>query len=301
MGHWLCRWHRYLCRRRYRQPACDPQRPVALVRFHVGPPHHGPPNPRGNEPPGADPVCECGGGGDANGAGAAPDGIAAATTLNDRPTNDSAEDVATGRLPWINYVPGALLAATMWILWIPHGFAAGGMRNWGVSAEILRAGGIETVALHMFAHGSVIHIAMNTAILFELGAATVYRLGAVPRSWFLFFGLFVMSGLAGMLVYLAIHPFGNLPMLGATGAIYGLFGMLVRVPPGSPPIAFRSPEMKDAAKDFLKDNLWMFAIFTVPLLLQGRSGGVAWEAHLGGFLFGLFFGPRLVSTRAEPA
>jgi membrane associated rhomboid family serine protease len=107
-----------------------------------------------------------------------------------------------------------------------------------------------------------------------------------------YFVLFLTSGLAGAAAYLAINPHGAVPMLGASGAIYGLVGALLRFSPDGPGLMpLWSRQMALAIRRFVTDNLVLILIFTVPAFLSGSGGGLAWEAHVGGFAFGLIAGP----------
>ena len=49
-----------------------------------------------------------------------------------------------------------------------------------------------------------------------------------------------------------------------------------------------SPEFRRRTLGFLKANLVLIALFAGFMLLVGGGGGIAWEAHLGGFVFGVF-------------
>lgn len=213
---------------------------------------------------------------------------------------DEGPDAFRWPVPWHAYVPGSLLCAIMAVLWLTH-FVSGGMADWGVSATALAAGRWETIGLHMFAHGPPFHITLNAMALYSLSGPLVARLGGWPQSWLRLLLLFVLCGLAGMAFFLAFHPRGSVPMIGASGAIYGLFGLLLRLQPASEALVpIRSPRMRRAAIDFVKDNLILVLILTLPALLTGQSGGVAWEAHLGGILFGLFVAPRLLPPKMTP-
>jgi membrane associated rhomboid family serine protease len=201
-------------------------------------------------------------------------------------------------VPWHAHVPGTLLCAAMaaaWLIAIP----AGGMMAWGVSGAALAQGRFEGIALHMFAHGGPAHILMNGAALVAISGPLVARLGDLPGSWARYAALFVLSALAGAALYLLIHPHGAVPMLGASGAIYGLFGLFLRLPPeGETLMPIRSARMRRAGVQLVKDNLFLIALLTLPALLTGSGGGLAWEAHLGGFLFGLLAGPRFLPRHA---
>jgi membrane associated rhomboid family serine protease len=196
-------------------------------------------------------------------------------------------------VPWHAHIPGALLAAGMTAAWLLH--FPRGMASWGISGAALAEGRYETIALHMFAHGPLFHIVMNMAALVSFGAPLVARLGPPPGAWLRFLAFFVASGLAGTAVFLAIHPHGDVPMLGASGALYGLLGLILRLPPEPGPLlSLRTPHMRKVLIELIKANFWLFAMLALPALLSGRHGGLAWEAHLGGFLFGLFAGPQFL-------
>ena len=91
-----------------------------------------------------------------------------------------------------------------------------------------------TPLTHMFMHASWTipygwaHIVMNTGALIALGPAIAQRLG---RDWIgglLFFGFFVVCGLAGAAIFLLLAP-EQLPAVGASGAIFGLWGAVARL------------------------------------------------------------------------
>ena len=194
-------------------------------------------------------------------------------------------------VPWRAKLPGGLLATVMALAWILR-IRSGGMASWGISSDALRHGRYAVIGLHMFAHGGLFHIAMNSLVLFAISGPVVARLGNWPESWLRYISLFLVSGLAGALAYLLVHPLSNVPMLGASGAIYGLLGLLLRLQVESDELLpLRSPKMRVAAVAIFKDNFWMFLLLTLPTLISGKSGGLAWEAHLGGLTIGLILGP----------
>lgn len=186
-----------------------------------------------------------------------------------------------------------LMIAAMTAIWVQQ-FLADRIASWGLSAKTLSAGHYDTIALHMFAHGPIFHIGMNMFALYVVGPKLVARLGQPLRAAMAFLLLFFLSGLSGAALYLALHPHGTVPMVGASGALYGLFGMLLRLPPQDGDIAPMDRQHAwRLAKDFVKDNGWLFVMLTLPNILMGREGGLAWEAHLGGLLFGLIAAPLL--------
>jgi len=193
-------------------------------------------------------------------------------------------------------LPACILVAIFISAWLAK--FNGGMADWGTSAEALRAGRFETVYLHMIAHAGIIHLAFNSICLVGIGGAVATLLGSGVARWARFAVLFMLSGLAGLVTFLAAHPNGSVPMLGASGAIYGLLGLLLRSPSQQGNLApLWSPELRRGAVEFVKTNFLMFLYLTVPAMIAGQSGGVAWEAHLGGFLFGLIAAPVFLSGK----
>ena len=203
---------------------------------------------------------------------------------------------ANWEVPGSAKVPGIALAVAMSFVWLGH-VRSGGMLNWGISASALRGGRWETVLLHMFAHAGPMHILLNTLALVPLAGLLTARLGKAPSSWGRLLLLYLLGGMCGAAFYLAVHPGGVVPMLGASGAICAVVGLLLRLPDDGYELhPLRSERIQLAAKEFAKENFILILILTVPALLSGRGGGVAWEAHLGGLLFGLFLGPKLLPT-----
>jgi len=196
------------------------------------------------------------------------------------------------------HLPGAILLALIWAAWLWH-LPQGSMTGWGLSAAALAAGRFDTIVLHMFAHAGLMHIGFNSVVLFSVAGPLLTWMGAAPASWLRFFAFYLFAGFAGAALYLAINPAGVVPVVGASGAISGLIGLLSRLSDehkGLVPLF--SAEMGRRFWHFVRANLWLVLLFTVPVVLFGGGGGIAWEAHLGGFLAGLL-GARLVLVDAR--
>lgn len=196
------------------------------------------------------------------------------------------------RVRWHDYLPAAALVTVMTFTWLAH--VPGGMSAWGVSAATLTSGRYETIGLHMFAHGSVFHLLMNSLALLEIGGLVTARLGSFPQGWVRAMLAYGLAGLSSMIFYLSFHPQSNLPMIGASGAIYGLVGLLLgmRLIEELELVELRA--LPGALAVFVRNNLLFLALLLIGGGLAGLGGQVAWEAHLGGFLFGLCVGPWLL-------
>lgn len=190
--------------------------------------------------------------------------------------------------------PGLVLGGVLVIAFVVQ-LASGDPLHGAVSAQALSQGRFETLLTHMFAHGGVSHLLMNVSALFALSPLLISRLGLSLRGWLIYLVFFLASGLVGGLFYLAIHPTGVVPMLGASGAISGLWGAAARIGSEAELLPLRSRHVLRVVRRFAITNAVLFALVFLLALLARGQGGLAWEAHLGGFLFGLLAIPLFKS------
>ncbi len=157
---------------------------------------------------------------------------------------------------------------------------------------------------HMFLHANLPHILFNCLWLLAFGAPIARRLGAdnAPRSFGAFFGaslflsFYLLSGIAGALVFIGVHPNEYTFLVGASGGVSGLLGGLVR-------FAFNrttllGPEHAKFSPLLSRPVITWTIIVTLMNVAVVAFGGalaggmnIAWEAHLGGYFFGLFTYP----------
>jgi len=154
-----------------------------------------------------------------------------------------------------------------------------------------------TILTSMFLHGGIWHVLGNMLYLFIFGAAVEYRMGASRYAAFYF-----ASGIAAALATILIAPESRVPVIGASGAIAGVLGAyFIFYPRGRIttilPIFIFIQVIEIPAVIYLL--LW-FAIQLYAGIAAGQQGaamgGVAWWAHVGGFLFGLALGPLLAKN-----
>lgn len=169
-----------------------------------------------------------------------------------------------------------------------------GLTNaWALSGTALRAGRWWTLFTHMGAHGGLIHLAFNLSALAAFGTDFVVKLGRSRRTTAMLLALFLVAGLAGGLLYLALTPVNGPGAVGASGAIFGLWGATARLRADGTVLPLFSAPVRSAAVQALIANL----ILILPLALMG--GGLAWQAHLGGFLAGLALAPAVARRPAR--
>lgn len=197
------------------------------------------------------------------------------------------------RVRWHDYVPAAALVTVMALVWLEHP-RPGALSSWGVSAWALAGGRYETIVLHMFAHANFFHLLMNALGLLEIGGLVTARLGGVGKGWGLALLAYCLAGLSSMAFYLSFHPQGNVPMIGASGAIYGLVGLLLGIRLIEELEDVELARLPGALVWFVRNNLLFLMLLLIGGALASLGGTVAWEAHLGGFLFGLCVGPWLL-------
>jgi membrane associated rhomboid family serine protease len=140
-----------------------------------------------------------------------------------------------------------------------------------------------TIFTSMFLHGGLMHLAGNMLYLWIFGNNIEDVMGRLR-----FLAFYLLCGVAGAMAQIAVRPASQVPMIGASGAIAGVLGAyLVMFPAARVTTLF----------------FFVFFVRFVPvpalivlgswLLVQlvnaGSMGpaGVAWFAHLGGFLAGL--------------
>ena len=153
---------------------------------------------------------------------------------------------------------------------------------------------------YAFLHASWAHVLMNSAWLLAFGSLVARRLGSVR-----FVCLFAISAIGGATAHYLSHTDDVMPMIGASGAVSGIMAAAIRFvfQPGESLSGFslnavgtyRAPALP--LVQTFRDRrtlrfilLWLginIATGLAGLPLGLTEGTIAWEAHLGGFLFGL--------------
>ena len=150
--------------------------------------------------------------------------------------------------------------------------------------------GLLTVLTSMFLHGGWFHVIGNLLYLRVFGDNVEDRLGHLP---FLLF--YIASGFAGAFGQWLIHPTSSTPMVGASGAVAGVLGAYIVLFPRARvltlfPVFIFLTFIEVPAVVFL--GIWAAQQFLNGYLVLGETvaGGVAWFAHIGGFVLGLGVG-----------
>jgi membrane associated rhomboid family serine protease len=165
-----------------------------------------------------------------------------------------------------------------------------------IPADIMAGRNWITILTAMFMHAGWMHIIGNMLFFWVFGPEIEDVMG--PARYLVFY---LLGGLAATLAQVVIDPSSTVPNLGASGAIAGVLG------------AFLITYPRDRIRTVLLLG-WFSQITFVPAivlvgiwfltqvldeigaLVQTQTGGVAYMAHIGGFLFGMLFA-RLFETR----
>jgi membrane associated rhomboid family serine protease len=184
-------------------------------------------------------------------------------------------------------------------------------RTWGaVPADVTAALGAGDyvgqamigVVTSMFLHGSWLHIIGNMLFLWIFGNNVEDRLGSVG---FLLF--YLVGGIAAAMTQVAIAPQSEIPLVGASGAIAAALGAYIVLFPGARILSLvflgffyqllEVPALIVLGYWFVLQLISGFGAFGA----ETAQGGVAFFAHIGGFVLGVFVGLVLRLMRGGTA
>jgi len=136
---------------------------------------------------------------------------------------------------------------------------------------------------HMFLHGGIMHLVGNMIFLVAVGFLVEIALGSATL-----LVLYLVTGLGAAALYVTVNPWGGMPLVGASGAIAGLMGML--------PVVYGLQRIRffyfvGVYFDYVKAPAlvllpaWLgYELF--QFLTAGEYDAVAYSAHIGGLLAG---------------
>ncbi|MBI3303988.1 MAG: rhomboid family intramembrane serine protease [Deltaproteobacteria bacterium] len=210
------------------------------------------------------------------------------------------------RFPWVNYtLIGANVALFVYertlgarlepfLLaygWVPAGFS-----------EALAHGQVPVLApllISMFLHGTWLHLFGNLLFLHIFGGNVEDRLGHLRYLCF-----YCLGGVVAVLVQTYVSPFAHTPMIGASGAIATVIGAYFVFYPAARvltvvPLLFSFRMVRVPAVCYVLLWLLLQVLFGMSVLsAEGQDlPGVAWWAHVGGFVAGVVLGPLFLLKR----
>jgi membrane associated rhomboid family serine protease len=173
------------------------------------------------------------------------------------------------------------------------------IQRWSVVPQRLLAnpiGDFITVFTAMFMHGGWMHLIGNMLYLWIFGDNVEDRLGHARYTVFYF-----LCGIAATFAQVLVDPNSNIPNLGASGAIAGVLGAyLLMFPRGSVRVMMGRAIIPMPA--LIVIGFWAVLQFisgfgAITTTEQTAGGGVAYMAHVGGFVAGLILAVLMGGTR----
>ena len=144
------------------------------------------------------------------------------------------------------------------------------------------------MVISMFLHGDLLHIGFNMLFLWIFGNNVEDHLGRVRFVLFYFAG-----GIVATLAHIAVQPDSTIPVIGASGAVAAVMGAyLVWFPEAPISTLIFVVLIRVRAKVLL--GIWLVFQFLEPF---NPNSGIAWMAHVGGFVFGIAVGLLVRESR----
>lgn len=149
------------------------------------------------------------------------------------------------------------------------------------------------VLYSMFLHGSLLHIGGNMLYLWVFGNNIEDKLGPLAYA-----GFYLLAGVVATGAHVLAQPDSTVPMVGASGAVAGVMGAYL--------VAFPNVQVRSliiAIVVLLRDipAKWLLGFWFVLQFFTSPTSGVAWIAHVGGFVFGVLVALALRATRGHRA
>ena len=155
---------------------------------------------------------------------------------------------------------------------------------------------LSTFITHTFLHADFTHLGINAIWLLALGAPVARYLR--PSRFFTFY---FVCGICGALAHLAFYPNETVPMVGASGAISGLMGGAIRFI-FRPQMGYDGGELGRLSDPRLIAFVGVWFAINIIVGLWGidpsaEQRSIAVQAHLGGFIAGLFLLPYFAARQ----
>ena len=159
--------------------------------------------------------------------------------------------------------------------------------NLPVRTDLVPVPAALTLITSMFLHGGFMHLAGNVLYLWMFGNSIEAAMGHTRFTLF-----YLLCGAVAAGCHAGVNPHSQIPMVGASGAISGVLGAYLLLYPSArvlvilPLGRYLRPVHLPAAWVLL---FWFGFQVVASIVAAGKEGGIAWFAHVGGFLAGMAF------------
>jgi membrane associated rhomboid family serine protease len=147
----------------------------------------------------------------------------------------------------------------------------------------------QSVLVSMFLHGSLLHLGGNLLFLWIFGNNIEDHLGPIRYALF-----YVLGGIVATLTHVVLNLDSTIPMIGASGAIAAVMGAYLVWFPDAPVRTLLTFFFILVVRIRAK---WLLGFWFALQFLTSPNSGVAWAAHVGGFVAGVLVG---LGVRASP-
>ncbi|MDT4988184.1 MAG: hypothetical protein QOI74_2278, partial [Micromonosporaceae bacterium] len=166
--------------------------------------------------------------------------------------------------PWVTYV---LIAANVVMFVLQKAIPAVYQQFVLWPVGIARDGEVYRLVTSAFLHADLMHILFNMWALYVIGPALEQWLGRTR-----YVALYALSGLGGSVLVYLLTPI-NVPTLGASGAIFGLFGATLAL-----------------SRRLNFDARWVIGLIVINLVITFVVPSISWQGHIGGLVTGAAVG-----------
>ncbi|HET7027953.1 MAG TPA: rhomboid family intramembrane serine protease, partial [Candidatus Limnocylindrales bacterium] len=145
-----------------------------------------------------------------------------------------------------------------------------------------------TLFSSMFMHGGWLHLLGNLWFLWIFGDNVERRFGSLP-----YLGFYLAAGVIASFAQIAADPASKVPSLGASGAIAGVLGAYIALFPTNRVLIIAFRFIPFAVPAIVAIGIWALLQLVngfASIAVTEQTGGVAYLAHVGGFVTGLVVG-----------
>lgn len=215
------------------------------------------------------------------------------------------DEIKTKRIPFVNYTLIAINIIVFLIMVLnPAKIDSIVMGNALIPTDVtqgFKMSVLKNFITAMFMHAGWMHLISNMLYLWIFGDNIEDRLGHVGYLLF-----YLAAGIFASGLHIFFNPTSNVPSLGASGAIAGVLGAYLIFYPQSKVYTFIPfgyfMRLRPLPAIVVLGLWFVMQIFSGvgSMMAQGRGGGVAYWAHIGGFVFGLLIGFLFNKRIKEP-
>ena len=200
----------------------------------------------------------------------------------------------------------AIIAINVWVFFKELMYGDRFVYHWSaIPVRIVHGNHLITLVTSMFMHGGWMHIIGNMIYLWAFGREIEDAMGSAK-----FLVFYLVGGIVAMSAQILGDPLSRIPSLGASGAIAAVMGAFI--------ITFPRDQIRTLLFFFIFIRIafipaafvigfwFLMQVLNLGSVAYVKTGGVAYLAHVGGFLFGvvtakLFVDPNRIGFRRGPA